>query len=437
MPPHSKLFLRVAGVGGYRGAPPMNWMLVYHLAVSAFLLLVTLNIALNWAVFIAPRPRCFDPSSAPLVSVLVPARNEARRITPCLRSLLTQDYPNYEIVVLDDHSEDDTARVVLDLGLSREKTAARRLIEARPLPAGWTGKGWACHQLAAVAKGEYLLFTDADTVHAPETLGACVGHAMDTQASLLSAWPRQETGTWSEKAVIPLVYVLLLGALPHRMLRRLQHHPQHARRISPEGLATLGAANGQYVLFRRDAYEQIGGHAAVRGHLVEDVALGRLVAARTAQGMRLVNCDGSRLVSCRMYTSFPEVWEGFTKNLRAAFSDSATTFWVFGVLQLVGLVLPFVWICLPGISGRWWWLPALQVAWLYALRVVLALRFRTSWLGVWLHPVGQALSLLIGLNSWRLSTQRGVTGKGRTYRMSEATGMAGESVPASEETPAL
>lgn len=397
----------------------MSWVLLYHLAVCVFLLVVTLNIALNWGVFVAPRPRRFESVDAPLVSVLVPARNEARRISPCLVSLLAQDYPNYEIVVLDDHSEDSTAGVVLGLGLSREKMSPRRLIEGLPLPAGWTGKGWACHQLAAAARGEYLLFTDADTVHAPGALSACVGHAIDQQASMLSAWPRQETGTWSEKAVIPLVYVLLLGALPHRILHRLQRRPDYARRMSARGLATLGAANGQYILFRRDAYEAIGGHAAVRDHLVEDVALGRLVAARTAEGMRLINCDGSQLVRCRMYTSFAEVWEGFTKNLRAAFAESAATFWMFGVLQAVGLVLPFVWACLPWVSGRWWWLPVSQVVWLYALRAVLALRFRTSWTGVWLHPVGQALSLVIGLNSWRLSARRGVTWKGRTYRMSE------------------
>ena len=412
----------------------MSWVLIYHLAVSAFLLAVTLNIALNWAVFAAPRPRKFEPSSAPLVSVLVPARNEARRITPCLRSLLAQDYPNYEIIVLNDHSEDETARVVLELGLTREKSSAHRLLEGRPLPVGWTGKGWACHQLAAAARGNYLLFTDADTVHAPESLGACVGHALDTQAALLSAWPRQETGTWSEKAVIPLVYLLLLGALPHRMLQRLQRHPEYARRMTARGLATLGAANGQYLLFRRDAYEGIGGHAAVRDHLVEDVALGRLVAARTAEGLRLVNCDGSQLVSCRMYTSFPEVWEGFTKNLRAAFAESAATFWLFGALQAVGLVLPFIWVCLPWVSGRWWWLPMCQVVWLYALRAVLAARFRTSWLGVWLHPVGQTLSLVIGLNSWRLSARQGVTWKGRTYRMHETAPLTPDAVETGNET---
>ena len=401
----------------------MNPLLAYHLGVSAFLALVTLNIALNWRVFVAPRPRHFDrQKSVPLVSVLVPARNEARRITPCLQSLLRQDYPNYEILVLDDHSEDGTADVVLGHGFSREKTGAGRLLEGRLLPSGWTGKSWACHQLAAAARGTYLLFTDADTMHEPAALGAFVGHALETDAALLSAWPRQVTGTWSERAVIPLVYVLLLGALPHYLLRRLQRRPEYARGASTRTLETLGAANGQYILFRRDAYETVGGHAAVRDHLVEDVALGRLIAARTGEGLRLINCDGSGLVHCRMYTSFVEVWEGFTKNLRAAFSESAFSFWMFGVVQAAGLLLPFVFACLPGVNGRWWWLPVMQVAWIYGLRLVLAARFHTSWSGAFLHPVGQALSLLIGLNSWRLSAQKGVTWKGRTYRMNDKPG---------------
>ena len=403
----------------------MNAMLVYHLVVTAFLLLVTAQVALNWRLFVAPLPRRFGPGdTAPLVSVLIPARNEARRITPCLRSLLAQDYPNYEIIVLDDHSEDDTARVVLDHGFSRDAGTDRRLVEGQALPLGWTGKAWACHQLAAFARGDYLLFTDADTAHEPAALGAFIGHALDTDAALLSAWPRQVTGTWSEAAVIPLVYVLLLGALPHYLLRRLQRRPEYARGASRAMLETLGAANGQFILFRRTAYERIGGHAAVRDHLVEDVALGRLVAARTGEGLCLINCDGSRLVHCRMYTSFAEVWEGFTKNLRAAFAESSFSFWLFGALQTCGLLLPFVFAFLPGLNGRWWWIPVAQVAWVYGLRLVLTARFRTSWLGAFLHPVGQGLSLLIGLNSWRLSTQKGVTWKGRTYRMSEPTDAA-------------
>ncbi len=395
-------------------------MLVYHLAVSVFLLTVTLTIAGNWFVFVAPRPRRFEAGGGtPLVTVMVPARNEALRISPCLRSLCAQDYPNYELLVLDDHSQDDTAQVILNHGFSREKHSRRRLLDGQPLPEGWTGKSWACHQLAAAARGEYLVFTDADTAHDPAALGAFVGRALDTGAGLLSAWPRQITGTWSERAVIPLVYVLLLGALPHYVLWRLQRRLKYARLTSPEVLGSLGAANGQYMLFRRDVYEQVGGHAAVRDHLVEDVALGRQVARRTAEGLRLVNCDGSRLVECRMYTSFAQVWEGFTKNLRAAFSESATAFWIFGFIQAAGLLFPFVFALLPFVSGRWWWIPVVQAAWIYLLRAVLTARFQTSWVGALLHPVGHGLSLLIGLNSWRLSTQKGVTWKGRVYRMGE------------------
>ncbi len=395
----------------------MDWILCYHLAVSAFLLVVTLNIAVNWRLFVAPAPRTFEPSAAPLVSVLVPARNEAARIVPCLESLGRQDYPNYEIIMLDDHSEDETALLATKLGFSTDPLASRRLLAGAPLPADWTGKAWACQQMAAAAKGKYLLFTDADTVHEPAALGACLGHALDTDAGLLSAWPRQITRTWSECAVIPLVYVLLLGALPHGILIYLQHRPEKARQGEKEWLRALGAANGQFMLFRRDVYDLIGGHEAVRDHLVEDVMLGRLVAERTGEGIKLVNCDGSRLVRCRMYESFAALWEGFTKNLRPVFSESTVSFWIFGFLQGAGLSFPFVWVCLPWLSGRWWWLPVLQVLWLYAIRAVLALRFRTSWLGVWLHPVGHLLSLLIGLNSWRLSSAQGVTWKGRVYRM--------------------
>lgn len=414
----------------------MSVVLAYHLAVSAFLLLVTVQIGLNWRLFAAPRRRSWEKEDAPLVSVLVPARNEARRILPCLLSLVAQDYPNYEIIVLDDHSEDDTARVVMHFGFTREPGASRRLVEGNRLPDGWTGKSWACHQLATEARGDYLVFTDADTVHEAAALGAFVGHALKTRAALLSAWPWQITGTWSEQAVIPLVYVLLLGALPHYLLRRLQRRPEYARGASRASLETLGAANGQFMMFRRDAYETIGGHAAVRDHLVEDVALGRLVAARTGEGLRLINCDGSRLVHCRMYTSFLEVWEGFTKNLRAAFADSAVSFWVFGLLQFCGLLVPFVFAAWPKLSGKWWWIPVAQVVWIYGLRLALAMRFRTSLLGAWLHPVGQALSLLIGLNSWRLSTRQGVTWKGRRYRMSQpANAPETEPVAAGQDTP--
>lgn len=398
-------------------------MIYYHLAVTAFLLIVTVNIVVNWRLFVAPAPLLPKAGIVdyPLISVLVPARNEAARISACLESLIRQDYPNYEVIVLDDHSEDETARIISGLGFQSDAVSRWRLVSGAPLPSGWTGKAWACQQLATVALGDYLLFTDADTVHEPQALGAFVAHAQRTDAGLLSAWPHQVTRTWAECAVIPLVYVLLLGALPHGILVYLQNRPDKARRGRRSWLRSLGAANGQFMLFRRDVYGLIGGHAAVRDHLVEDVLLGRLVAERTGEGIKLVNCDGSRLVHCRMYESFGDLWEGFTKNLRPAFSGSALSFWLFGFFQAAGLSFPFILACVPWLSGRWWWLPVLQVLWLYAIRAALTTRFRTSWWGALMHPVGHMLSLVIGLNSWRLSSRQGVVWKGRVYKMPHGT----------------
>ena len=180
--------------------------------------------------------------------------------------------------------------------------------------------------------------------------------------------------------------------------------------------ASFGGANGQFLLFRREAYFAIGGHEAVRDHLVEDIALARRVCARMGEGMRLINCDGSRLVSCRMYESFAGVWEGFTKNARAAFR-TAGEFWGFGVMFLSCFLVPFLLLLFPGWMGRWWTWALGEAALVMLIRGALTARFRTSWLGCLLHPVGFAIAVLIALNSARHSFRRGVTWKGRTYRV--------------------
>lgn len=392
----------------------MDPSLFYHVPVLTALGLILAQTLANLRHLPAPPPAGPGEfaNDAPLVSVLVPARDEAHRIGPCVASLLAQDYPNFELLVLDDHSTDDTGAVVLGLGLTENGPAPRRqLLRGEPLPPGWTGKAWACHQLARAARGDWLLFTDADTVHAPGALGAMVAHARRTRADLLSAWPRQLVGSWSERLVIPLVYLLLLGFLPLWLFAWFQRHPGLAAQAPPGAMRRFGAANGQFILFRRAAYDATGGHAAVRSHLVEDVALGRRVADRTGEGRRVINCDGHPWVSCRMYRAFPELWEGFTKNLRAAFEDSEAAFWGSGVFQFAVFVLPFV-LALAGAGGRRAWA---EVGLVYALRGALTWRFRTG-VGSWLlHPLGHGLALLIALNSWRRSVGGGVSWKGRVY----------------------
>jgi chlorobactene glucosyltransferase len=387
---------------------------LYHFAVLATLLLVLAMLAANLNCFASLKNAEPQPGeAAPLVSVLVPARNEAPRIAQCVRSLLAQNHPRFELLVLDDHSEDETARIVRELGLREDATSDRRLLAGAPLPPGWTGKCWACHQLASHARGEWLCFTDADTVHSPGTIAAALTHAQRTRADLLSAWPRLVTKTLGEKLVIPVIHLLAVALYPHAILAFFQRHPERARRLSRNALRALGGANGQFLFFKNSSYGKIGGHAAVRDHLVEDVALGREIALRILDGMQLVNCDASRLVDCRMYSSFREVWEGFTKNIRPAFEGALALWWLLGTMFWCCFFLPFVLVFFP--AHRWF--AVAEIALVYVIRVLLTARMRTSWLGCLLHPVGHFLAMCIALNSWLRASRGGVVWKGRKYRI--------------------
>jgi len=353
------------------------------------------------------------PADAALVSILIPARNEALNIEACVVSLLAQDYPRCELIVLDDHSDDGTGGIVRRLGLGEE--GDRRVISGTPLPPNWTGKGWACHQLSLAARGEFLFFTDADTAHAPGTVSAAVAMAREYRADLLSAWPRHLTGTWGEKLIIPMILVLGMVIYPHWLVILLQKHPHLAARLPAFVRHGLGGANGQFMFFTRASYDRIGGHAALHDHLVEDLALGRAVTAHMGEGMRLLNCDSLQFSTCRMYRSFWETWEGFTKNTRAAFEDSLGGFLVIGATQFCGFLLPFAFLFAADAFRP---LVIAQIAVIFLIRILLTVRFRTSWLSCILHPVGEALSLAIGLNSWRRLNSKGVQWKGRIYQTS-------------------
>ena len=394
-------------------------MVFYHLAVLLWLVWTFGFLCWNLSQFRSLKPVAAPSADkAPFISVLVPARNEEHRIGACAGSLACQQYPNFEVIVLDDNSEDATAEVLRGLGFQDTPGARLRVISGSPLPPGWTGKGWACHQLAQAARGEYLLFTDADTQHAPHMLASALALVEETQADLLSAWPKLLMLTWSEKLVLPMIH-LAMAFYPHALLQWLQASPGRAKRwtggLPDHYRRGFGAANGQFIWFRRTAYERIGGHESVRSHMVEDVALGRAVAQRINEGMRLVNCDGAPVAEVRMYTRFSEVWEGFTKNIRAAFESSLGMYLGFGLLTNCTLLLPFVWIW--SAHGVQWKIVAAQIAMIIAIRIALAIRLQSSWVGVLLHPVGQVLGTAIALNSWRRSAGKGVTWKGRTYEV--------------------
>ncbi|HEY5892360.1 MAG TPA: glycosyltransferase [Chthoniobacterales bacterium] len=385
---------------------------LYYGWVLGVLGLLLVNFVLNLRVVPRLSTGSNLPSKPPMVSILVPARNEEVTIGRCLASLQAQDYPDYEVVLLDDQSEDRTADIARKLGFEpgHEKF---RFIAGEPLPPGWVGKPWACHQLSQAARGEFLLFTDADTYHEPFALRAAMAQSLARNADLLSVWPFQETKTWSEKCVIPLLFVLSGAATPLWLLDLAQKRPALARFLGPKRCRNFGIACGQYILFKRTAYDSIGGHAGIPNEIVEDITLGRLIAQHTSEGKVVQNCDGTHVVSTRMYQSFSQLWEGFTKNLWPVVSGNVPFFVLGLAVQFLVMIFPILLL----ISGGWSDPLALSaVALIYILRFAIAINYRTSLLGTLLHPVGYALGIAMAINSFIRSHTGGVTWKGRAYR---------------------
>lgn len=216
------------------------------------LLAVIIGITLVNVVF-GPRlkdgPTC---STQPKVSVLIPVRNEEKNIAICLRSLLKQNYDNFEILVLDDFLYDNTRKIVQSFA------PKVKLIEGKQLPTGWTGKNWACHQLSCVAQGEILLFTDADNFYHPHAIVCTIGWMQKLNLDLLSTFPQQTTKTFPEKLVVPVVDLFVYSFLP-LWLTYLTRFP------------SLAAANGQWIAIKKTSYKKLGGHESVKAQVVEDV----------------------------------------------------------------------------------------------------------------------------------------------------------------------
>jgi glycosyltransferase involved in cell wall biosynthesis len=229
-----------------------------------------------------------------LVSVIIPARNEEASIARAVESVAIQLEVG-EVIVVNDGSTDRTGAILADLAKRYPKL---RVLDAGPLPEGWVGKNHAVEVGAAVAEGDWLLFTDADTYHYPGSTRRALMDAVDHDAVVVSYSPEQELGTWWERALIPLVYCRLAAKF------------SYARVNDP--LRPDAAANGQFLLVLRDAYEAAGGHAAVAREILEDVALARLLKKH---GFGIYFTAPIGVVRTRMYRSFAAMWQGWTKNL--------------------------------------------------------------------------------------------------------------------------
>lgn len=236
----------------------------------------------------------------PLVSIVLPARNEERGVGAAVRSHLGQRYRRIEVIVVDDESSDATAAEAV---AAAEGDPRFTLVRGEPVPEGWVGKSWACRQGSRRATGEWILFTDADVVHAPDALGRCLALAERLGRGGLTLAPRVDTGTVAERMVLPAAAALIQFVLAPGPLAR-----------SPRSAIAMAA--GAYLLLRRDLYERVGGHDGIGGHMVDDLALAQAVKR---SGGLLMPADGTDLIRLRMYHDVGELWRGWRKN--AAFAS--------------------------------------------------------------------------------------------------------------------
>lgn len=346
-------------------------------------------------------PVVADAADAPLISIIVPARNEARSIEACVRSLLDQTAPNIEVIVVDDRSTDGT-RAILD------RIAAEDLrlivVPGTDLPADWVGKPWALHQGAGIARGAWLLFTDADSLHAPHSVSSAFAFAREHAADMLTISTEQEMLTFAEWSILPAILGLIFFVTGPFSDVNDATKPERA------------IANGQYIFIAREAYDALGGHEALAGEILEDVQFARRIKADGRY--RMILAGGEELARVRMYHSFRELWDGFTKNVYLGPGGDLRA--LGGGALFLSLIswLPPVLAMNAAVKRRPW--EALE-----ALACSAATIATASWavqntqmprrLG-WFQPFGTAVLAAITVNSTlRVLSGRGVTWRGRTY----------------------
>jgi chlorobactene glucosyltransferase len=338
------------------------------------------------------------PDQLPFVSILVPARNEELSIEKCVLSLLAQDYPDFEVLVLDDQSTDQTRNILSKIAKSN---TILKILDGAYFNETQLGKNWACTQLAQQAQGEIIVFTDADTVHNPQTLKNIITVLLGETADMVTGYPRQIVCTWGERLLVPFFSWAMYTFNPLILAYRLR---------SP----ALASAVGQFLVFRRIAYETIGGHAALDLEIVDDLTLARRIISA---GLRWRVAHVADLITCRMYHSSRAAYNGFVKNLFAAFNFRLLPFafvivWL-GVMFWVPLIVGLLWI--TGVSSH---ADGSQLA------ICLALSVLVWWLPYrdLKYPVGLALifpitimaNIIVAIRSLRHSLSGQLEWKGRT-----------------------
>lgn len=347
-----------------------NIYILFTIIIAGVVFIVSLINLLSAPVFKNKRRDILEKP----VSVLIPARNEEAGLESCIKSVLSSNYNNYEVIIYDDLSTDSTFEIASDYA---KKHSNVKVIKGTTLPEGWLGKNHACHNLANSAKGDYLLFLDADVNISPNTINNAVYNLEISNAGLLSIFPYQKLNTFGETLVVPLMNWVLLSFLPLIMVFKSQNK-------------SFAAANGQFMLFNKNTYFEVGGHNAIKNNVLEDVTFCKKIKAENKKVITFIS-DGS--VSCRMYSGFKSALNGFSKNFFAGFGFNYLLISLFMLLTIFVFLLPLFILPFKLIFT----VPVTLVA---LSRVFISISSRRSIVfNLIFHPIQMLIVLFIGIKS--------------------------------------
>jgi chlorobactene glucosyltransferase len=322
------------------------------------------------------------------ISVLIPARNEEKNIGACLNSIAFQTYSNIEIIVLDDNSDDSTARIVEEYS---KKDSRIKLINGKSLPSGWLGKNWACAQLSKKATGDIILFIDADVCLKNNAIKFAVNIYQSKKVKMLSVFSSQIIAGFGTQLVTPMMNWVLLTFLP-------------LKKVYSSKRNSFVAANGQFIMINKNIYEAIGGHESVKNEIVEDMELAKKVKR---SGNKIITALGGKEIFCKMYDSFEESFNGFSKNYYPGFKTSAFSFVLMLILFQFIFLLPIL-------------LAIVDLKYLIIISLIILQRVFVSsisnqkiFINVIMHPLQMIMTFVVGINSILISKRKIVKWKGR------------------------
>ena len=326
----------------------------------------------------------------PFLSVLIPARNEENNIKNAVDSVLSNDYRYFECIVVDDNSTDNTKDI-----LSKYTDKRLKVISGKPLPKGWIGKNWACYQLSQSAKGDIILFSDADTVHSEHAIKLLIEKMKTTNADLLSGIPKQIVKTIGEALTVPFIGLFSFGALPHFLFRIKK-------------IRWAAASNGQYQCFKKSAYEEFGGYKRIHDVLADDIAFPRLFKK---SNKKVVYTNISPMVSSRMYNGFKDAFNGFAKSFYPTINKSPVLAILVGFFIVLFFLSPYLFLSISPTFKALFYLLFSLVLW-----TISCINIHVNPLNVFLHPIVPFILIAILIKSVHSHHNEGYLWKGRIYQ---------------------